>query len=332
MNANDIAIIGLDHKHFFSEKICQALTRFLKKEVTLVDAEEMIFANKEIKVTIQESIRGKDVYIVHLFDEPLGQKSINDNIFTLACAAQSAYYSGAFRITGVIPQFPYARQDKKKGREPITAKIIGNLLESVGISHLITLDIHSEAIEGHFNNIRLENLHMGRLLIDYIQQNLKLENLMIVAPDIGSAKRGGFFAKKLNLPLAIVDKVRNYSQQSKITGMTLVGSVKDKDVIICDDMIATGGTIINACKLLKDNGAQNVYVAIALPYLSGNAIERLEKAHDEGYLKKIITSNAVHWGEKLNNTDWYETLDITDFFANAIHNLHSGLSLSDLLS
>ncbi len=320
----------MDGSKAFTKKLFTSLEKLNPQEKSIATSiDEVVFSNQEVKVVINESVRNKDVYIVQLFDDPHSKKSVNDNIMALACAVNAAFYSEAYRVTAVIPQFPYARQDKKKGREPITAKIVGNLLEQAGCNRVITLDIHSESIEGFFPKLLIENLHAGQVIIDYIKKNIDSKNLMVIAPDVGSAKRGLYFAKKLHLKLAIIDKVRDYTQVSTISKMELVGDVEGKDVLICDDMIATGGTVISSLKLLKERGAKKIYIAVALPYFS-NGVAQFKKAHEEKLLEKVIGTNSVN--HELKDNDWYVELDITELFAKVIHNLNIGESVSKLLN
>ena len=339
MNGKELKIIACESGSLFAKNIDRHLKRLLGKEndqtfSSIAKSEEVVFANHERKTVIGESIRGTDTYVVQLLDDPLSSCSVNDNLIALSTAINASYQSDAYRVTAVIPQFPYARQDKKKGREPITAKIAGRLLEIAGAKHAITLDVHSEAIEGFFEKLKLQNLHMGRILLDFIQKEYlsKPNSMMVVAPDVGSAKRGVFFAKNLGVDLAIIDKVRDYSRQSNITKMRLVGSVEGKDVLITDDMLATGGTALNACKLMKDKGAEKIYIAVALPFFSGNAIERFREGYEQGLFQKVIGTNAVCWGEKLEREEWYLELDISELFAKVIYNLHIGKSVSTLLA
>lgn len=346
-STGQLKIIALKSGLRFGENICQHLQQIYQsngiyREIKLVEIEEVRFSNGEIKVVINESIRGGDVYIVQLFDDPSNlsenandhtphiRSSINDNILAMTTAIQSVFYSDVMRITAVIPQFPYSRQDKRKGREPITAKLVGNFFESAGANRVITLDIHSENIEGFFNRLTMENLRMGRILIEHIQKNYDLSNLKIVAPDIGSAPRNVFFAQNLKCDLAIIHKTRDYSQLSAISTMSLVGDVDGNDVLICDDMIATGGTIINACKLLKEKGARNITIAIALPYFS-LGVEDFEKAYQQGLFTKVIGTNAVSWGLELKAREWYHELDVSGLFAQVIFNLNHYDSVSKLL-
>ncbi len=338
----EMKIIALNSGKEFGESICRHMEQIYRKvglyrKISLLDIDEVRFSNGEVKVVINESIRGGDVYIVQLFDQPSNPQnkstyhnSINDNIFTMATAIQAVYYSDVTRITAVIPQFPYSRQDKRKGREPISAKMIGNFFETCGANRVITLDIHSDNIEGFFNKLMMENLRMGRILIDYIKKNFDLNNLMVVAPDVGSASRNVYFAQNLQCDLAIIHKTRDYSKLSTIATMSLVGEVKDKDVLIFDDMIATGGTIINACRLLKEKGAKKIAIAVALPYFS-LGIDDFQKAYEQKFFDQVIGTNAVSWGVELKGLKWYRELDVSELFAQVIFNLNHNDSVSQLL-
>lgn len=339
MRNGRMVLLALNSGIGFANRVCHEINRIIRHDgdplnFSITPSTEVTFANGEKKVVIEESVRGKDVYIVQLMDDPHSDMSVNDNIFALASAINAAYYSDAARITAVIPQFPYSRQDKKKGREPITAKIFGNLLEVSGVNKIITLDIHSEAIEGFFNRVHMENLHAGRLLIRYVQTRIESKNLMVVAPDVGSAKRGLFFAKALGKELAIIEKSRDYSKQSAIEDMTLVGNVRNKDVFINDDMIATGGTLLNACRLLKSKGAGDIYISVSLPYFSKDSHALFDAAFKEGLFKRLIGTDGVFWGKEFSEkySAWYEELSMAPLFAKVISNMNLGKSVSRLLA
>ena len=330
-------IFALDSGQQFAHRLVASVNEMANKynvleSIKLSAGKEVTFANGEIKYVINESVRGEDVYIVQLIDDPYSVKTTNDNIIGLCAAINAAMYSDAVRITVVIPQFPYARQDKIRGREPLTAKVICGLLEASGADKVITLDIHAEAIEGYFKNIKMENLHAGRILIKYIKESIDLSNLIVVAPDIGSSKRGLFFSKQLGLDLAIIDKVRNYEIASTIQSMRLVGDVKNKNVFINDDIIATGGTLLSACSLLKDKGANDIYISVSLPFFSNKGYERFDEGYEKGYFKQVIGTDAVFWGEEFKQKHpWYTELSMSNLFAEVILSLHTNKSVSKLL-
>ena len=330
-------IFTLDSGREFAKRVVTSLNEIAAEyhfpgNIQLSPGEEIVFANREIKYVIQESVRGKDVYIVQLIDDPYSLKTINDNLIGLCTAVNAASYSDAKKITAVLPQFPYTRQDKIRGREPLTAKVICGLLEEAGVDKVITLDIHAEAIEGYFNQAKMENLHAGRILIKYIKEHIDLKNLIMVAPDIGSSERGRFFSKQLGLDLAIIDKVRNYETSSTIQSMRLVGEVEGKNVFLNDDMVATGGTLLAACELLKNRGAQDIYISVSLPFFSNNAYQKFDEAYKKGYFKEVIGTDAVFWGEEFQKKHpWYTELSMAGLFAEVILSLNQHKSVSKLL-
>lgn len=298
----------------------------------LTDTEEITFANGEIKTVINENIRGDDHYIVQCMDDPDSDKSINDNLLSLLTAINAAHQSDADSITVIMPQFPYSRQERKKTREGITARQIAQFIEVSGADRVITLDIHAEAIMGFFNRAKLEDLHASRTIIDYFEANYNPQNLIIVSADVGGAEKARFYSKAMHTELAIVDKARDYSKTSVVESMRLVGDVANKDVLIPDDMISTGGTIINGTKLLKENGANNIYIACSLPFFNGDAIDKLAKAYKDGFISKVIGTDAVMHGEKfVKDNPWYDEISIAPLFARVIFNINAKRSVSELL-
>lgn len=362
-----------------------------------IGSNEVHFANKELKTVINQNIRGDDVYIIQCMDDPLcKERSVNDNLMALLTAINAAYQSDAEQVTAVIPQFPYSRQDRKKGRECITAKQVANFIEISGATRVITMDIHSESIEGFFNKTRLENLHASRVIIDYFQEIHSLDNLVVVSPDAGGTHQARFYSRNLGrfqiseltleklakegfteknleslksildkefenkvkfekaldefnflkeekerivkysriveIDFAIVDKERNYDIPGTIESMRLIGNVTDKDVLIVDDMIATGGTLINAVKLIKKHGAKDIYIACSLPFFNGDAIKQIDDIYQQGFIKKIIGTDAVFLGQEfINSHEWYEEISIAPLFAKVIFHINMKKSVSDLL-
>ncbi|MDR0569302.1 MAG: ribose-phosphate diphosphokinase [Spirochaetaceae bacterium] len=307
-----------------------------------------LFANGEIKAEILESIRGKDVYIFQdvenhypvTFNDSETKKvlSINDHLMTLFVTVDAAKQAGAERITLVIPVYPYARQHKKKGREGLTASRVGKILESLGVNRLITLDIHSREIGNAFNYMRVENLHASYQIIRTLAQipGILNDDFVVVSPDTGAVDRNKFYATALKKPLALLYKERDYSRVSKdaldnnIGELKLLGNVRGKTVLMADDMLGTGGTLLKAMKFLKDQGAGKVLAAISLPLFSENAIAYFDDAYKQGFFYRIIGTNAVYH-EEVRQREWYITVNITKLFAQTIARLHQGLSLSSLL-
>jgi ribose-phosphate pyrophosphokinase len=250
----------------------------------------------------------------------------------LFTAVNAAFQSDADSITVVIPQYPYSRQERKKTREGITAKQIARFLEVSGANRVITLDIHAEAIMGFFSDAKLEDLHASQTIIDHFIKKYKGNRLAITAPDVGGAEKARFYSKAMEADLAIVDKARDYSKAGVVESMRLVGDVEGKDVLLPDDMIGTGGTIINATKLIREKGAEKIYVACSLPFFNGNAKTELKKAYEEGTLTKVISTDAVIHGEKFTRENpWYDEVSIAPLFAKVIYNINSKRSVSQLL-
>lgn len=332
-----LSIAACDSGIEFAERIITQLNKLIKRkgngdQIRRTRTNEITFANGEIKSEIKENIRGDDHYIVQCFDDPASDKSINDNFMALLTSINAAYQSDADSITAVIPQFAYSRQERKKGREGITAKQVAQFIEASGANRVITLDVHSEAIVGFFNKARMEDLHASKTLIDHFTKNYSTEELVIAAADVGGAEKARFFSKVLGTDLAIVDKARDYSKASTIESMRLVGNVQGKNVLIPDDMISTGGTIVNAAKLLKDKGAKDIYMTCSLPFFNGIAVDILTQAHEDGVVKRIIGTDAVFHGTNfLKKYTWFDEVSIAPLFAKVIHHINTKRSVSELL-
>jgi ribose-phosphate pyrophosphokinase len=306
------------------------------------------FPNGEIKAEIMASIRGKDVYIFQdvenhyplRFDGCNKGKvlSINDHLMTLFVAIDAARQTGAQRITLVIPNYPYARQHKARGREGLTAGSIGKMFEGLGVDQIITLDIHSRDIMNSFTTLRLENLHASYQIIKTLSsmEGILNDDFVVVSPDTGAVDRNKFFASALKKPLALLYKERDYSKTSEdasnnnISQIRLLGNVRDKTVFMADDMLGTGGTLIKGMQLLKENGARKIICSISLPLFSGDAVSHLDKAYHEGLFYRIIGTNAIYQEEVLNH-EWYINVNITGLFAEVISRLYQDLSISSLL-
>ena len=284
MSRGNVGIIACEAGKPFAEKILKELPFIYKKENSeinfhLVNTKETHFANTEIKTEILESIRGLDIYIVQDCANTELPYSIDENVMALKTAIDAAKRSDATNITVILPAYPYARQDKSISRECITASLIARELENLGINRVITLDIHNTAISGFFTKVNLENLLPTKTISNYVKNNFPTDNLIVVAPDTGAMKRAQNYAEKLQVPLAVVYKERDYSASSKISNITLIGNVKNKDCLIIDDMIGTGGTIINVVKTLKENGAQKIYISCSLAFFNGDAETKFNDMH-----------------------------------------------------
>lgn len=333
-----------------SDLVIRGATDKYRAPVFKVDTTFTYFANGEIKTEINESIRGKDVFIFQDVEnhEVLtlnGGKtqlslSVNDHLMCLLNTIDSVRQAGASKITLVVPVYPYSRQHKKKGREGLAAAMLGHVYEMLGVSRIITLDIHSREIINAFSTINLENLHASYQIIRELSKIVDLtgqtEDMVVVSPDTGAIDRNKFYASGLKLPLAMIYKERDYSvvtmnaKDTNIKSVKLLGDVKGKVAFLADDMLGTGGTLLKAMSFLKDNGATKVIAAISLPFFTGNAIELFDEAYKKGLFYRVIGTNAVYH-EELLKKEWYISTDVSGLFANVITRIHHNQSIGDLL-
>lgn len=307
-----------------------------------------MFANGELKAEIKYSIKGMDIYIVQDVEnaEPIQFStgdpvhcSINDHIFNLLVTIDAVKQSGAKSITVVVPTYPYSRQHKKKGREGLTASSLGRNLEDAGVDRILTLDIHSKEIEHTFKKLSLINLHASYQVLRKLSNVMDLheEDMVVVSPDTGAIDRNKFFASSLQKPLALLYKERDYSKVTKsasdsnITSARLLGDVSGKNVFMADDMLGTGGTMIKAMELLRDNGAKKIVCAVSLPLFTGNAMEAFDQAYAEGKFYRIIGTNAVTKSEELLSKEWYVCANVSNLFARSISRVHHNRSMSPIL-
>ena len=333
-----------------SDLVIRGATDKYRAPVFKVDATFTYFANGEFKTELNESIRGKDIFIFqdvenHEVIALNGGKnklslSVNDHLMCLLNTIDAVRQAGAAKITLVVPVYPYSRQHKKKGREGLTAAMLGHVYEMLGVSRIITLDIHSREIVNAFNSINLENLHASYQIIRELGKIVDLtgqtEDMVVVSPDTGAIDRNKFYASGLKLPLAMIYKERDYSvvtqnaKDTNIKSVKLLGDVKGKVAFLADDMLGTGGTLLKAMSFLKDNGATKVIAAISLPFFTGNAIELFDEAYKQGLFYRVIGTNAVYH-EELLKKEWYISTDVSGLFANVITRIHHNQSIGDLL-
>ena len=307
------------------------------------------FANGEEKAEIIDPVRGLDVYIIYDVSNSAPIKvagleepqymSVNDHLMFLFTTINAVTMAGARSLTLVLPTYPYSRQHKKAGREALTASMFARFSEDLGVSRIITLDIHSREIENAFRTCHLENLHGSyqtlialRKLIDFSDPDI-----CVVSPDTGAVSRNKFYAQSLHRPLAMLYKERDYSivskdaKNSNIKSIKLLGDVAGQTVLMADDMIATGGTMIIAMRELMNRGAKKIICIVSLPFFNGNAIENFDAAYKEGVFYRIIGTNAVYQGRNLLEKEWFIQADVTELFARVISRLHHGRAISPLL-
>ncbi|PKM90049.1 MAG: ribose-phosphate pyrophosphokinase [Firmicutes bacterium HGW-Firmicutes-12] len=275
------------------------------------------FSDGEINVFIEESVRGVDVFVIQPTCTP-----INDNLMELLILIDALRRASARRITAVLPYYGYARQDRKaKARDPITAKLVANLITAAGARRVLAVDLHAGQIQGFFD-IPVDHLQAVPIIAEYFL-NKHMENALVVSPDLGGVTRARALSERLNVPLAIIDKRRPQPNQAEI--MNIIGEVKGKRVIMIDDIIDTAGTITLGAQALIDQGAEEVYVCCTHPVLSGAAIERLEKSP----IKEVVITNTIPLppGKQL---DKIKSLSIAPLLGEAIIRIHEDLSVSKL--
>ncbi len=292
-----------------------------KLGLKLGDAEVEKFSDGEISVKINETIRGADVFIIQSTSYP-----VNDNLMELLIMIDAMKRASAARITAVMPYYGYARQDRKaRPRDPISAKLIANILTSAGASRVLTMDLHCAQIQGFFD-IPVDNLIGSPLLTNYYIEKYgdALEtDFVAVSPDLGSVTRVRKFAEKLNIPIAIIDKRRPKANVSEI--MNIIGDIEGKKVILIDDMIDTAGTITNAANALKERGAVEVDACCTHGVLSGPAMERIEKSA----INELLVLDTIVLPED-KKIDKIKMVSVAEVFANAISFIHNGTSISSL--
>jgi len=286
--------------------------------IPLTDTTVNTFSDGEITVQINENIRGSDIFVI----QPTCCH-VNHNIMELLLIIDALKRASASRITAVIPYYGYARQDRKvQPRVPISSKLVADLLTAAGTNRVITIDLHAAQIQGFFN-IPVDHLYAAPVLYDYINKR-KFDDLVIVSPDAGGVERARSFAKRLDASLAIIDKRREVANVSKV--MNVIGNVKDRDVIILDDMIDTAGTITQAAQALQDNGAKKVCAACSHGVLSGPAIDRINNS----VLEELITTDTIPLEEKARACKKLTVLSISKLLAEAIKRIHEETSVSSL--
>ena len=307
------------------------------------------FANGEEKAEILDPIRGLRVFFIYDVsnmepikitgsNEPV-RLSVNDHIMFLLTAVHAIKLAGAESITLVLPTYPYSRQHKKTSREALTASLFSHICDMLDVERIITLDIHSREIENSFMKTHLENLHGSYQTLIALSRLVDLNDpdIVVVSPDTGAISRNKFYAQSLHRPLAVLYKERDYSivstdaNHTNIKNINLLGDVKGKTVLMADDMIATGGTMITAMRELMNKGAKQIICMISLPFFNGGGIENFDKAYKEGVFYRIIGTNSVTHGHDLLDKPWFVQADISELFARTISRLHHGRSISPLL-
>ena len=307
-----IAIFAGNSNPALAKKICDYLN------LPLGGAKVSTFSDGEIQIELEENVRTKDVFVIQSTCAP-----VNDNLVELLLMIDAFKRSSTRRITAVVPYFGYARQDKKVApRVPISAKLVADMLTVAGANRVITMDLHAGQIQGFFD-IPVDNIFAAPVLIDYIRDNFN-DNLAIVSPDAGGVERARAFAKRLNADLAIIDKRRSAPNQAK--AMSVVGDVKDKIVVILDDMADTAGTLTEAVDALHNAGAKETHACCAHPVLSGPAIDRITASN----LKSLVVTDTIPLKANAAACDKIVALTISELVGEAIIRSYRGDSVTTL--
>lgn len=298
--------------------LAQNISSFL--DVALVDPQLVRFANGEIFCEIEKNVRGADVFVIQSTCTPS-----NDNMMELLITIDALKRASASSITAVVPHYGYARQDRKVSpRTPITAKLVADLITVAGATRVITMDLHAGQIQGFFN-IPFDNIYASPVILKYIKEEIFRENSIFVSPDAGGVERVRYYAKKLKTDIAMIDKRRTGKNVAK--AMNIVGNVEGKECIIIDDMIDTAGTLIEACKALRENGASKVYACATHPIFSSPAIERIAAADE---LDQVIVTDTIPLCDEAQKLDKIKVLSTAEILAKAIHRTFNNDSVSSL--
>ena len=297
-----------------NKPLAKAISEQLK--IPLSDAEVGKFSDGEISITLPQTVRGKDVFIIQSTSNP-----VNDNLMELLIMIDACKRASAGRITAVIPYFGYARQDRKaRPRDPITAKLVADILTSAGADRVLTMDLHAAQIQGFFE-IPVDHLYGAPILAKYYKKMMN-ENWVVVSPDVGSVSRARNFASRVDASLAIVDKRRPKANAIEI--MNVVGDVAGKTCLMVDDMTDTAGTLCQGAEALIKNGAKEVYACCTHGVLSGPALERINNSP----IKELAILDTINFSDEVRNNPKIKIISVAKFFARAINTVYSDSSLS----
>ena len=300
-----------------NKNLSSKISKYLKNK--LVNSSIRKFSDGEIYIEINENIRGNSIFIIQGISSPA-----NDNLMELLLCIDALKRSSAKNITAVIPYFGYARQDRKVvPRTSISAKLVSNLITKAGADRIVTVDLHAGQIQGFFD-IPVDNLFSTPIFARHIKRKIKSKNLICVAPDVGGVERTRALGRKLDVGLAIIDKRRPAPGKSQV--MNVIGNVKGKTCIITDDLIDSGGTIVNAADALIKRGAKEVYVYVTHGVLSGEAVEKIKKSK----IKNLVVTDTIDNSDKVKKSRNIEVLSISNLLAEAMRRISNSTSVSDL--
>lgn len=308
-----VLVSGTSNPHL-SKKISEFL------DVPLVNPQIRRFANGEIYCEIEKNVRGADVFVIQSTCTP-----VNENLMELLIIVDALKRASANSITAVVPHYGYSRQDRKSSpRTPITAKLVSDMMTVAGCSRVVTMDLHAGQIQGFFN-IPFDNIFASPVILEWVQKNLDQKNLITVSPDAGGVERVRYYAKRMNADLALIDKRRTGPNVAE--AMNVIGDVAGKDCLIIDDMIDTAGTLVQAAKALRKNGAKRIYAAATHPVFSDPAIQRIAECEE---LEAMIVTDTIPLSEAARKLDKIKVVTVADILAKAIHRTFNHDSVSSL--
>jgi len=298
--------------------LSKKISEFL--DVPLVNPQLRRFANGEVYCEIEKNVRGADVFVIQSTCAP-----VNENLMELLIIIDALKRASAKSITAVVPHYGYSRQDRKSApRTPITAKLVADMMTIAGSSRVITMDLHAGQIQGFFN-IPFDNIFASPVILEWVQKNLDPTNLITVSPDAGGVERVRYYAKRMNADLALIDKRRTGPNVAE--AMNVIGDVTGKDCLIIDDMIDTAGTLVQAAKALRKNGAKRIYAASTHPVFSDPAIQRIAECAE---LEAVIVTDTIPLSENARKLDKIKVVTTADILAKAIHRTFNHDSVSSL--
>jgi len=310
---NEIQLFSGRANRSLAKKIAEYL------RISLGKMEVTCFSDREIYVEIEENVRGKDIFLLQPTCSPA-----NENIMELLIMIDAFRRASARRITAVIPYYGYARQDKKdRPRVPITAKLVANLITTAGADRILTMDLHTLQIQGFFD-IKVDHLFAAPVIVDYFKRK-EFRELVVLAPDVGGVTRARAYAKRLNASLAVIDKRRPRANKAEV--VRVIGEVKDKKILIIDDMVDTGGTLIAAVQALEREGVEEIYAGCTHPVLSGEAPQKIQNSS----LKELVVTDTIPLEEE-KRVNKIKVISVAPLLGEAIKRIHENRSVSSLFT
>ncbi len=311
---------------YFATEVIKHINNISKEKIELGKLKTVDFANGELKPMLKESVRGADVYLIQCCFDPQSKRSVHDNFFEMCATVDALTRAGARNITLIMPHHPFLRQDHQLRREPITARLATDFITISGADSVITTEMHQKQIEGFYKKTKIDNLKTAKFLADYIKKEYDIKDTIILAPDAGAAKKAQDFAGYLELEIAQGFKIRNYEGVNDVTKLEIVGDIKDKNVIIPDDMIDTAGTCLKIYKRLKELGAKKIMFCCTHALLNNPAIDRIQQMNAD----LICTDSIWHGKEFYKQNKNIKVVSLAGLYAKVIYHVNKDIGVSSL--